>query len=337
MQGESPPTFLFLKDSEVLGHISSLPVSLWSKGISAQAYWLVGFMVLPEYRSGPVGVSIIKKVNETLPNAMTLTVEQASLRVFKGLGWGHPGILPQYLTVLRPGRLLRNFDVDRTVGGRLGGRPLTRLLLRGLKHPVIGAAMAGCCSLLFHAIGWRRRFVVHRKENFQIQEERGFDDSFNELWDRMKQVYQALVVRDRAYLTSRYGVRPGKYRTLSCRQEGRLEGFFVVSIKQFRNDPRMGESKVGTIVDCLFHPSHEQIFAALLGKAFRFFKEEGVDAVFCTASFGPLGVLLRRYGFVRIPGNLNLVFHDNSGTVDPALPLESWHLMRGDCDADGNF
>lgn len=337
VQRESPPTFLFLKDSEVLGHITSLSVNIWFKGTCASAYWVVGFMVLPEYRSGPVGVSIIKKVNETLPIAMTLTVEQAPLRIFKGLGWVHAGILPQYLTVLRPGRLLQNVDVDRTVGGRLGGRPLPHLLLGGLKHPVIRAAVAGCCSLLFHAIGWRRSFVVHGKEKFQIQEERGFDDTFDDLWDRMKQVYQALVVRDRAYLTSRYGSRPGRYRILSCRREGRLEGFFVVSIKQFQNDPRMGNSKVGTIVDCLFDPGCDKVFVCLLLKALHIFREEGADAALCTASFGRLGALMKRYGFVAIPGNLNFVVYDKSGILNPILQLESWHLMRGDCDADGNF
>ena len=99
----------------------------------------------------------------------------------------------------------------------------------------------------------------------------------------------------------------------------------------------MGNSTVGTIVDCLFDPGCDKVFIRLLLKALRLFREEGADAVLCTASLNPLGVLLRRYGFMQIPGNLNFVFHDNSGTIDPALPLESWHLMRGDCDADGNF
>src|SRR5438094_4725314 len=88
-----PPTFLFLKDDEVIGHITSLPVRLSVRSATAPAHWLVGFMVLPEYRNGLVGPCLVKKVNETLDLAMSLHVEEPVLRILKGLGWYHVGVI----------------------------------------------------------------------------------------------------------------------------------------------------------------------------------------------------------------------------------------------------
>ena len=58
--------------------------------------------------------------------------------------------------------------------------------------------------------------------------------------------------------------------------------------------------------------------------------------MFCAASLRALGRRLRRHGFIAMPGTLNAAFHDRTGALADNPPLESWHLMRGDSDADAN-
>jgi hypothetical protein len=49
-----------------------------------------------------------------------------------------------------------------------------------------------------------------------------------------------------------------------------------------------------------------------------------------------MGRRLRWHAFVAIPGTLNAAFHDRTATMGEHRPLEAWHLMRGDSDADAN-
>jgi hypothetical protein len=99
----------------------------------------------------------------------------------------------------------------------------------------------------------------------------------------------------------------------------------------------MGNMKVGTIVDCLFNPTTPAVLQSLLEAALRLFKEVDVHAVLCSASHAVVRQLLRANGFLPIPGNLNFALHNRTDSPIQDIPLDLWHLMRGDSDADQNF
>ena len=94
---------------------------------------------------------------------------------------------------------------------------------------------------------------------------------------------------------------------------------------------------MGSIIDCLFDPDEPATFQLLLREAMQAFIREGVDVVFCSASHSTLRRLLLLNGFLRIPGSLNFAYYDRTGIVSPEVDLDSWHLMRGDSDADANL
>ena len=77
----STPIFLFLKNKEVIGHLGTMSVEIQRGDFRFPAHWVVGLMVLPEFRNGLVGPQLIKKVNESLSFAMTLHVENAVSRI----------------------------------------------------------------------------------------------------------------------------------------------------------------------------------------------------------------------------------------------------------------
>ena len=80
----STPIFLFLKNKEVIGHLGTMSVEIQHGDVRFPAHWVVGLMVLPEFRNGLVGPQLIKKVSESLSFAMTLHVEDAVSRIVKG-------------------------------------------------------------------------------------------------------------------------------------------------------------------------------------------------------------------------------------------------------------
>jgi hypothetical protein len=325
-----PPRVLFLKEREVIGHVATTPVRLAVGGRLHDASWAVGLVVLPEHRNGPVAPLVVKRLNEAVGIGLTLHVEEAALRVFKGVGWRHLGVLPQYVRVLNARAFVRTFA--QRGGQFLTGRRarLWGMLSRmsGLVAVLVTAGFAGHAA----AGALRRR----RLAGATVAREHAFDASYTELAERVKDKFGVWVFRDERFLAARYGRRMGAYRLLACRGAGRLLGYALVKIRQFADDPRMGDIRMGTLVDCVADPDEPGVMDALLAAAVACCRSERADVLFCTASLGALGDRLRRHGFVAMEGTLNAAYHDRTGALADSPPLYAWHLMRGDSDADAN-
>jgi len=326
----SAPRVLFMKGREVIGHVATVPVRLAVAGRLRDASWAVGLVVVPEHRNGPVAPFLVKKLNEAVEIGLTLHVEEAALRVFEGVGWRHLGVIPQYVRVLDARAFVRTFaqrgQPFRSKRWSWWWRALTR----------VSGPVAALVHVTFAALAIAGTLRRRGASRVRTAEERGFDPAYTELAERVKDKLGVWVFRDERYLASRYGRRPGAYRVLACREAGRLVGYCIVKLRQFEGDPRMGDIRMGTIVDCVFDPGAPRILDALLASAVGLCRRERVDVVFCSASLRQMGQHLKRHAFVAIPGTLHAAFHDRTSTIGERLPFESWHLMRGDSDADAN-
>jgi len=334
---QDPPTFVFVKGDDIVGHVTTIPVQLTSFAKTVAAHWIVGFMVLPEHRNGLVGPLLIKEVNRSLDCALSLHVEPPVLRILTGLKWVHKGLLPQYIRILNARGVSHNLQRSgvKALASHTGDTaPAVRF---GFVESFI--RMLGGWGLAVGQAIWVGLTIAARPRAVpvEVREEQGFDDSYNELWQAVRTRFGACLARDQKYLQGRFGAHPDRYRVLGCRQDNRLLGYCIVKTKQFSNDPRMGNMKVGTIVDCLFDPAAPAVFQALLDRALKLCAREGVHAVLCTASHAAVRRLLRGNGFFAIPGNLNFAYHNRTDVPLQDIRLESWHLMRGDSDADQNF
>jgi hypothetical protein len=334
---QDPPTFVFLKGEDIVGHVTTIPVQLASFGKTVAAHWIVGFMVLPEHRNGLVGPLLIKEANRALDCALSLHVEPPVLRILTGLKWVHVGILPQYLRVLSARHVSRNIRLSAIRALALpadASNPAALGRFAELSMRVLGGLVLAVGQAL-----WVGLTIVIRPGTLPVtvREEREFDDSYDKLWQAVSGQFGACVVRDQKFLRLRFAGDPERYRVLGCRQENRLLGYCIVKTKQFSNDSRMGNMKVVTVVDCLFDPRAPAVFQALLNSVLKICAAESVHAVLCTASHAAVRRLLRANGFFAIPGNLNFACHNRTSVPVHDIPLESWHLMRGDSDADQNF
>jgi len=334
---QDPPTFVFVKGDDIVGHVTTIPVQLSAFAKTVAAHWIVGFMVLPEHRNGLVGPLLIKEVNRSLDCALSLHVEPPVLRILTGLKWVHKGILPQYLRVLNARGVSHNLQLSGVGALALHTGDTAAVVPFGFVESFI--RMLGGWGLAVGQAIWVGLTIVARPRAVpvEVREEQGFDDSYNKLWQAVSGRFGACLARDQKYLQRRFGGHPDRYRVLGCRHENRLLGYCIVKTKQFSNDPRMGNMKVGTIVDCLFDSAAPAVFQALWDRALELCAGEGVHAVLCTASHAAVRRLLRGNGFLAIPGNLNFAYHNRTDVPLQDIRLESWHLMRGDSDADQNF
>jgi len=321
---------LFVKDGEVIGHVGTVPVRLALPGGVRSAAWAVGLMVLPEYRNGLVAPLLMKKFNTAVDIGLTLHVEQPALRVFTGVGWRHLGVVPQYVRVLNARAFTAAF-VRR--GHRFLSPPWSRMWDAVTRSSGLAGAVVGATFGIASAAGWLRR---SRPVGVSIVEEHGFDPAYAELAERVQAKLGVWVVRDAEYLASRYGGRMSAYRLIACRESGRLLGYCIVKSRQFRGDTRMRDIRMGTVVDCVFDPDMPRILDALLYATVSVCRRERLDVVFCSASLRQMRRHLTRHGFLPIPGTLHAAVYDRTGTIVEMPALHSWHLMRGDSDADAN-
>jgi hypothetical protein len=122
------------------------------------------------------------------------------------------------------------------------------------------------------------------------------------------------------------------------RRAGAPCGALVLRRPSEDGDPRLRGVRVATLADLLFRPSDPAAGLAVLGAAERLAREQGADAILCSAPHATLGRLLRRQGYLPLPGNVHFFVRDVTGEP-PALAarLEEWWLTRGDGESDEAF
>ncbi|TLZ76343.1 MAG: GNAT family N-acetyltransferase [Methanobacteriota archaeon] len=109
--GRDIPTFLFLHEGRVVGHVSTIPVRVWQASGVRAVHWVKGLEVLPEYQNGPVGFLVLKHAVHELGPALSLAVRPAAHRLLQAVGFRDLGAVPNFLLPLSPARMLERLDL----------------------------------------------------------------------------------------------------------------------------------------------------------------------------------------------------------------------------------
>ncbi len=336
--GEPPPTVIVLEGDRVIGHCGSIAQRLWDGVAEHPAYWVKGLMVLPEYRSGPVGFLAVKELSAQLPRAAALVVAPAARRLFSALGYADLGALPNWVRPLRAARLAQRLDV---AGLGLG---LPRWLVVGTEIAKrvglarLAGAAAGAALDLAAAATRRpaRRFATACAPEPPSRED------LDDVWHATRRGLGASPVRDGLYLRWRFGhgaeqAGGNPYEFVTARDRERLVGVAVVRRPRAIGDPRLRGLQLSTISDLVYSPERADVGLALLSGVARAARTAGADAILSTTSHRALAPLLRRQGYVRIPGNVHFLMHDRTAGARWPSDVGSWWLVRGDSGADDVF
>lgn len=125
-------------------------------------------------------------------------------------------------------------------------RPLTRgLRIQGRLHSSLARRISYTLGSILHEFFFSWRKSVSAKA-IQITELYRFDESVNQIWERVKSQVRFAFVKDAAYLTWRYLDRPGRlFKILGATQNGRLDGYCV-----FRDNlARPDGTRAGVLTD----------------------------------------------------------------------------------------
>jgi len=188
--------------------------------------------------------------------------EQPVVQMLRTMGWLMHDT-PFCLLVLRPGRFLRRNSYLRTTRAR-------RVALDTIAWS--GAGFVGL-NVLHAAL----RLTAGRRFSSTATPVEEFGQWADALWERCRGRYAALAVRDAASMNV-LSPREGWPHALRLRVEnsGRIVGWALVKDSPMQGDPRFGDLRVGSIVDCLSDPADA---GAVVSAATSFLSKRGVDII----------------------------------------------------------
>lgn len=205
---------------------------------------------------------------------------------------------------------------------------------RGLAALAAAAEYSGIATVTSLALRayefalWRSRLEVAEVDEF--------GNWADEMWEVARSEYKVLTRRDAAALNRLY--RPGDRRIKRLRigRKGTNIGWLLLATRKFHNDQLLGSLRTCVLIDALCRPDDAvHIMRAGLRQAVA----DGADICLAWWSHLAWQRAAMRSGFFGIRSGLTLYVPPTvqPQLLSPALPIESCHFSRGDCDGPGAF
>jgi GNAT superfamily N-acetyltransferase len=305
------------REGRVVGQEVTIPIRATVSGRECTANLSLNSATDPAWRGrGIFGRLLSDACDLSAKEGMAFTYgfpNQWSYPIFLRTGFADIGSVPLLIKPLNPQRLVR-----KATGNRL-----------------LGAA-AWPASLIWHQPAAGRREGSGQAEIVRVEK---FDDSFTAFWERVKNRFPVMIVRDAAYLNWRFVDIPlRKYVCFAARAEDEVKGFIALRVAP------VASFNAGLVVDLLVEEGESGAEAgrALIDEAFRHFREHDLDmlgslALAHTREFR----LLREKGFWVCPKRLlpqpfPIIVRCHEGEGSPsrlAYELVNWFVTMGDYDA----
>lgn len=330
--GVPPPTFLVVAEGKCIGYVTTIPGRVEVQGKGAQGYWLKGLMVLPEFRNGPVGFLLLKEAVRYLKGYLFgMAVAPAARKLFQALKFTDLGAVPNRLVPLAPATIAHHLDLEALNISGLPGwvRPLVRLC-RGTGLDRVGGAALGLVREGYAGVASRSVKSLRAKAGGEWGE-----DEVSRLWARMREQLSAGAVRNGDYVRWRYaGVTADSYETVTVRRSGTLLALAAIKRPREEADPRLRGIRVATLSDVVYDPADQPAGLAALIGAEQAAKTMGAHALLAGATSPAFLGLLRKRGYVSIPGNVHCLVR-GPGEQAGMPSLHQWWITRGDGESDG--
>lgn len=230
------------------------------------------------------------------------------------LGWAHY-LVPFYLRVLRPYRFLRGMQGLRTSA------------LRRLAMDVAAYSGAGWVSMkVLRTVQAVRSPAV---ASFAVEEFADFSDWVNPLWEHSKSSYGLVATRDSQSLRTLYPSSFSHLKKLRVVRDGRVLGWAVIGER--RKNPRWGDLRVGTIIDCWASPDDA---LTVIQAATAVLEQWGLDVIVSNQSHRAWCDALEKSGFLKTRSNFLFAASKNlAGLLQPFEQAKSAiHVTRADGD-----
>lgn len=300
--GGEPEIWIAREGPAIVGQYATMPVRLAIKGREVNASWGMDVMVAPERQRRGLGEVLFRTWDRNVGASLGLGLSEASYRLFQKLRWPDVGPVPCLV------------------------KPLSR---RAFRHPRWPMPINRLISFLT----WPLVLIVSRARplSAEVRVLQRFDDSFTELWERLKPKFDVAVRRDAAYLNWKFATAPHvRYCIAALVRDGKTEGYAVY---RHVREPR---GRVTLLVDFLADPDDEQGVETLLRWIDREARQADSDKIRTFAMHAAFRRILRKSGYFVVKSTMEFVIKVNGTDVSPAFyeNTDRWHVTLGDSDQD---
>jgi hypothetical protein len=168
--------------------------------------------------------------------------------------------------------------------------------------------------------------------DLEVEEIDSFDDSFDDLFERVAAVVPCTAEKDAAFLRWRYGPSSPQapVTVLVVRSGRRMLGYAVLRTASHGQD--------GYILDLTALPGRQDVVRALLRETVQSFRRMGVQIIryrYVESPTSPRPADLGRLGFFRRRGRSHklLIKFKDKGLRETAGDLVNWSMSFGDGEA----
>jgi hypothetical protein len=335
------------EEGEVVGHLTAYPQFYRIDGQRVVAHSPGDYMVLPQY--GFQAIMLMRSFFRAIENCVVSDMVPAVISVETRLGAEVAGDLQYAVKLMNVSRLPMP-SVPAPVM-RLLKRPQQFAPARGFtdrpgaesheveehvappaprpRAPIPGPVK----GLLNRGLRMVDEALVSRfGGDLEVETLQGFDDSFDDLFERITAVVPCLPEKDATFLRWRYGPRSPQapVTVLGVRDGGRLLGYAVLKAAFHGQD--------GYILDLTALPGRQDVERALLRGAVLSFRRMGVQIIryrFLESPSSPGPTDLRRFGFFYRRGRRYklLVKFTDTHLHKTARDLVNWSNAFGDGEA----
>lgn len=188
-------------------------------------------------------------------------------------------------------------------------------------------------NLVFRAVSDAKRAGLHAGRRFTVQTFDHVPREAAQLWEKYRNKYENLIVRDETYLHWRYDRRPDRsYETLLLSGDEGPVGYLIL-----RQSVANGKPMV-CVAENFTDPENEEYIGALAEALIAYCRRcRTAYAVVCSSLYGKYDAVFRRYGFVPQKGQGNIVIVKS---LDPSISeadlcgAQHWHMSQGDGESE---
>ncbi len=304
---------------KVVGQVCALMEPLWMGGQRCLISWGVDYYVLKEYRGMSLGKQLYGAMLAHVPTSLTLSMSESARIVMLKLGMQPLPFVPLFTRILRH----EPHSVLNTLASKMPGGRGRRAAFWQKSLGILQIHRLAAAALTLRE-RWRDRGLAGQMDpELEFVQAAAFGPEVNVLWERLKNRYNGLVVRDMDFLNWKFTQQPFMEHTLwLAYRKGQLEGYVILR----RGTPP--ENNVGMIADLFADPEDEALVRSLVGHALRQFWQNGTAYVEGASSV-PL--------FQRVyPSFLFKITNQRKPVIlsKDSFPEDGWLFSRGDHDWD---
>lgn len=240
--------------------------------------------------------------------------ENSLAKMQKAGGWSQYGV-PFHFRVVKGAGFLRNIAPLRSTAARRAVADI--------------AALTGAGSLAFAALRMVKPARVPR--DVSVEPVPSFGPWTDELWERCRDQYKLIAVRDRRTSDMLYPPTDGRFLRWKITAAGRVAGWVVCLNTRMHASKQFGNMQLATIVDCLAEPKDAGIVIAAVT---RELEKLGPNLIICNQMHAAWSQALKEAGFFS--GPTNFIFSVSKKLAEPLSPwdqhVSEGHINRGDGD-----